>query len=44
MMQEYVHINSYLHKVKQMLDFGVQGALLVKTMHLWPQHELMAFS
>ena len=44
MMQECVHVNSYLYKVKQMLDFGVQGARLVKTMHLWPQQELMAFS
>ena len=34
MMQECVHINSYLHKVKQMLDFGAQGPLLGKTMHL----------
>ena len=28
-----IHINSYLHKVKQMLDFGAQGPLLGKAMH-----------
>ena len=42
-MQECSNMNYYLHKVKLMLDFGAQGPLLDKTMHLLTTKKINGF-